>query len=47
MPTTTTDLAAGTWVVDAAHSQVEFTIRHLGLTQGTGTIQPVQRHCDR
>ncbi len=32
MPTTTTDLAAGTWVVDAVHSQVEFTVRGSALT---------------
>jgi polyisoprenoid-binding protein YceI len=41
MPTTTTtttstDLAAGTCIADPAHSQVEFVIRHLGLSKVRG-----------
>jgi polyisoprenoid-binding protein YceI len=34
--TTTLPLAAGTWPVDTAHSSVEFTIRHLGLSRVRG-----------
>ena len=33
---TTLPLSAGTWRVDAAHSSVEFTIRHLGLSKVRG-----------
>ncbi len=29
-------LASGTWVIDPAHSAVEFTIRHLGLSKVRG-----------
>lgn len=36
MTTTTLPLATGTWTSDAAHSSVEFTIRHLGLTKVRG-----------
>ncbi len=34
--TTNLPLAAGTWTADPAHSSVEFTIRHLGLTKVRG-----------
>lgn len=37
--TTTTQslpLSAGTWAVDAAHSNVEFTVRHLGISKVRG-----------
>ena len=34
--TATLPLTAGTWPVDTAHSSVEFTIRHLGLTKVRG-----------
>lgn len=34
--TTTLPLAAGTWNVDTAHSSVEFTVRHLGLSKVRG-----------
>lgn len=42
MPTTTTDLATGTWGVDPVHSQVEFTARHLGLTKADDRPVPVR-----
>jgi len=32
----TTELTRGTWNADVAHSQVEFTIRHLGLARVRG-----------
>ena len=31
-----TELATGTWIVDPAHSSVEFVIRHLGLSKVRG-----------
>jgi len=34
--TSTLPLVAGTWTVDAAHSSVEFTVRHLGLSKVRG-----------
>lgn len=34
--TTSTALAAGTWVVDPAHSEVGFVVRHLGLSKVRG-----------
>lgn len=34
--TSTLPLTAGTWPVDAAHSTVEFTVRHLGLSKVRG-----------
>ena len=33
---TSTALAAGTWVVDPAHSEVGFVVRHLGLSKVRG-----------
>ncbi len=34
--TTSLPLATGTWAIDTAHSSVEFTIRHLGLSKVRG-----------
>lgn len=34
--TSTLPLQAGTWIVDPAHSAVEFTVRHLGLAKVRG-----------
>ncbi len=34
--TSTLPLSAGSWAIDPAHSSVEFTIRHLGLTKVRG-----------
>lgn len=34
--TTALPLSAGTWAVDTAHSSVEFTIRHLGISKVRG-----------
>ncbi|MEZ5377376.1 MAG: YceI family protein [Acidimicrobiales bacterium] len=36
MTTTVLPLATGTWTSDLAHSSVEFTVRHLGLTKVRG-----------
>lgn len=36
MSSTTTALATGTWNVDAAHSEVGFVVRHLGLAKVRG-----------
>ncbi len=44
--TTTQDIASGTWAIEPAHSEVGFTVRHLGLSKVrgrfnsfTGTVQ--------
>ncbi len=42
MTTTTLPLAAGTWASDPAHSSVEFTVRHLGLTKVRGRFNEFQ-----
>lgn len=34
--TATTTLAAGTWTIDPTHSEVGFTVRHLGLSKVRG-----------
>ena len=41
MSTTTSSLplTAGTWTVDSAHSSVEFTVRHLGLSKVRGRFR--------
>lgn len=36
--TTSTDLATGTWDIDAAHSEVAFTVRHLMVAKVRGTF---------
>ena len=33
---TSTDLITGTWVIEPAHSEVGFTVRHLGLSKVRG-----------
>ncbi len=38
-PTTTLPLAPGTWTLDANHSTVAFTIRHLGISKVRGTFE--------
>ena len=34
--TTTTELTAGSWAIEPAHSEVGFTVRHLGLSKVRG-----------
>ncbi len=46
MTTTTLPLATGTWTSDPAHSSVEFTIRHLGLTKVRGRFNDFQASID-
>ena len=36
MTTATAELTAGTWAIEPVHSQVEFVIRHLGLSKVRG-----------
>jgi polyisoprenoid-binding protein YceI len=50
---TVTDLAAGTWNIDPAHSSVSFVARHLGLSKVrgsfggfSGTIVVAENHLD-
>ncbi len=38
VPATTSGLVAGTWVIDPAHSEVAFTVRHL-MTKVRGTFK--------
>jgi len=52
-PATLTDLTAGTWNIDPAHSQVAFVIRHLGITRirgqflkFEGAIEIAENHLD-
>ena len=43
MTTTTTTLpeglTAGTWVIDVAHTEASFTVRHAGISKVRGTVQ--------
>ncbi|WP_129660342.1 YceI family protein [Rothia uropygialis] len=39
--TTFNELSAGTWTLDPAHSEVEFTVRHAGISKVRGTFQEV------
>lgn len=37
-------LEAGTWTLDAAHTTVAFTVRHLGISKVRGTFTSVEAH---
>ncbi len=39
--TEATTIAAGTWNIDPAHSEVGFTVRHLGLSKVRGRFNRV------
>jgi polyisoprenoid-binding protein YceI len=41
MSTTSLPLQPGTWVIDPAHSSVEFTVRHLGISKLRGRFASV------
>ena len=43
---TTPTIASGTWAVEPAHSEVGFTVRHLGLSKVRGRAQnDLRLHC--
>lgn len=51
--TTSTEISAGTWAIEPTHSEVGFTVRHLGLSRVrgrfnsfTGTVQVAENLAD-